>query len=344
MTITTEFIIQLAQFIGGLAILIFIHELGHFLAARLLKVEVEEFGIGFPPRLVTLFRAGGTNFSLNWIPLGGFVRLKGENDPEVPGGLAAANPWTRLGVLFAGPLMNIALGIILSVILFYNLGEPDRVQIASVASGSPAQTSGLQANDIILSVNGEQIRSTEELHNAIYANLGKSIAVGYLRGDQTGEVTLVPRDPPPADGAIGIEMSQLIQPTTWGRAVPLGLRATYEYGRSVVLLPVRMFQGEVTPEESRPIGYKGMFDIYQQLQSPITFFMVLTMSLGIFNLFPIPALDGGRILFTLPEILFHKRVPAKYENFVHLVGFALLIFLLIYVNVQDFVNPVQLPR
>lgn len=344
MTISIQFIIQLVQFIAGLAILIFIHELGHFLAARLLKVEVEEFGFGFPPRILTLFQAGGTNFTLNWIPLGGFVRLKGENDPEVPGGLAAANPWTRLAVLFAGPVMNITLGIILSVILFYNLGEPDRVQIASISSGSPAEAAGLQAEDIILSVNGEQVYSSDELHNAIYANLGNSIRLGYQRNDQTSQVSLVPRDPPPADGAIGIEMVQLIKPTTLARAIPAGLRVVYEYGRSVVMLPVRVFQGQATPEESRPIGYKGMFDIYQQLQSPLTFFMVLTMSLGIFNLFPIPALDGGRILFTLPEILFRKRIPAKYENLVHLVGFALLILLLIYVNVQDFVNPIQLPR
>ena len=89
---------QLLEFIAGIGILIILHELGHFLAARSLGVEVEEFGIGFPPRMVKLFQAGGTVFSLNWIPLGGFVRPKGENDPSVPGGLAAASPWVRLVV------------------------------------------------------------------------------------------------------------------------------------------------------------------------------------------------------------------------------------------------------
>ena len=113
---------QLIQFIIGLAILIFIHELGHFFAAKLFKVQVEEFGIGFPPRLVKLFKAGGTIFSLNCIPLGGFVRLKGENDPDIPGGLAAASPWVRLGVLLAGPLTNLLLGVVLAIILFYQMG------------------------------------------------------------------------------------------------------------------------------------------------------------------------------------------------------------------------------
>jgi regulator of sigma E protease len=125
------FLSQLLPFIAGLAALIIVHELGHFLAARLFKVEVEEFGIGFPPRIVKLFEAGGTVFSLNWIPLGGFVRPKGENDPDVPGGLAAASPWVRLAVLFSGPAMNLLAGVILASLLFYNLGEPmvDKVTV-----------------------------------------------------------------------------------------------------------------------------------------------------------------------------------------------------------------------
>ena len=93
----------LVQFIAGLAALIILHELGHFVVARLLKIPVEEFGTGFPPRLAKLFTAWGTDFTLNWIPLGGFVRPKGENDPNIPGGLAAASPWVRVAVWFAGP-------------------------------------------------------------------------------------------------------------------------------------------------------------------------------------------------------------------------------------------------
>jgi regulator of sigma E protease len=107
---------------------------------------------------------------------------------------------------------------------------------------------------------------------------------------------------------------------------------------------VNIVQGKVSPQEGRPVGYKGMYDIYQQIQNRLWFFMVISMSLGIFNLFPIPALDGGRILFTLPEILFRRRVPPKYENAIHLIGFTVLIILLIYINLQDFINPIQLPK
>ena len=105
-----------------------------------------------------------------------------------------------------------------------------------------------------------------------------------------------------------------------------------------------MLRGQVTPQEGRPVGFKGMFDIYQQIQSPIFFFMVISISLGIFNLFPIPALDGGRILLTLPEIIVRRRIPPQYENMIHLVGFTLLLILIIYINVQDFINPLQLPK
>ena len=102
--------------------------------------------------------------------------------------------------------------------------------------------------------------------------------------------------------------------------------------------------GEVSAQEGRPVGYKGMFDIYQQIRNPLWFFMVISLSLGIFNLLPIPALDGGRILFTLPEIIVKRRVPPQYENAIHLVGLAMLIILLIYINLQDFINPLQLPK
>jgi regulator of sigma E protease len=343
---STDLAIQLGQFIAGLAVLIVIHELGHFTAARLCKVDVDEFGIGFPPRLVTLFHAWGTRFSLNWIPLGGFVRIKGENDPSVEGGMAAANPWKRLIILLAGPMANILVGVILAVVLIYTLGEPvpNRVLIQGISPGSPAAQAGLLAGDVIQKINGQEIKTVEGLQKIIYGNLGKPVEVTYLRGDQVTVVALTPRDPPPDDGAIGIIMGYATQPTTWSKAIPGGFSLSKDYAVGVLALPLRMLRGEASPQEGRPVGYKGMFDIYQQIRDPLYFFMVISLSLGIFNLLPIPALDGGRILFTLPEIIVKRRVPPQYENAIHLVGFALLIVLLIYINLQDFINPLQLPK
>lgn len=345
MNISFDFVIQLGQFVAGIAILIFIHEVGHFIGARIVRVDVDEFGFGFPPRLLRLFTAGGTLFSLNWLPLGGFVRLKGDNDPAVPGGFAAANPYSRLIILFAGPFMNISLGILLAVILFYSMGEPilNQVQVEGISANSPAEAVGLNVGDLLLEINNVPVQSIDDLHSMIYSNLGKPVELIYQRGEQINTVTLVPRDPPPQDGAIGIMMGNPTRPTTWSKAIPNGFSLAYQYTRAVLALPVRALRGEVTPEE-RPLGYKGMFDVYQQIQNPLWFFMVISMSLGIFNLFPIPALDGGRILFILPEILFRRRVPPQYENIIHFVGFTVLIILLIYINVQDFINPIQIPR
>lgn len=337
----------LLQFIAGLAALIIIHELGHFLVARLFKVEVEEFGIGFPPRATRLFKLGGTEFTLNWIPLGGFVRPKGENDPSIPGGLAAANPWVRLAVLFAGPAMNLLAGVILAILLFYSLGDPveNRVLIGHVDPGSPAELAGLQANDLILAINGEPIDSIEKLQTTVEANLEKPTELAYQRGDQQAVVVLTPRaNPPPNEGAIGIRLGHPTQPIGFGTAIARGSQTVYDYVRGILLLPVRILQGEASPEEGRPVGFKGMYDIYQDIRSPLLFFMIISISLGVFNLFPIPALDGGRILLTMPEILLRRRIPPQYENMIHLVGFTLLLILIIYINIQDFINPFQMPR
>lgn len=337
---------DLITFIMGIAVLIFIHELGHFAAARLLKVEVEEFGIGFPPRLVKLFEHNGTIYSLNAIPLGGFVRPKGENDPNVPGGLAAASPWVRLGVLIAGPLMNLIAGVVLGIMLFYSLGDrvPDKVLIAAIAPGSPAESAGIQVGDQIAAVNDEPINSIAEMQELIAANLGQNVSITVLRGEQSVTLSLVPRaNPPPNEGPLGVGLDNPTRPIGFATAINRGTTAAFENARGILLLPVRMIRGEAQPQEGRLVGYKGMFDIYQRIQSPLWFFMAISISLGIMNLLPIPALDGGRILLTLPEILIRKRVPTQYENVIHLVGFAMLILLLIYINVQDFVNPIQLP-
>jgi regulator of sigma E protease len=337
---------QLLQFILGIAALILLHEFGHFIAARLMKVEVEEFGIGFPPRLAKLFEYKGTTFTLNWIPLGGFVRPKGENDPEVKGGLAAASPWVRLGVLFAGPVMNLFIGVILGVMLFYTLGDaiPNIVLIRIVAPQSPAAEAGFQPNDRVLKVNGQPIDSIEKMQSLITQNLGKQAEIEVQRGSQTLTLNLTPRANPPAgQGPMGVELDNATRPISVLTAFNRGVTAAYQNVRGILLLPVRMLQGQASPQEGRLVGYKGMYDIYTRLPSPFLFFMMISISLGVINLLPIPALDGGRIALTLPEILFHRRIPAQYENVIHMVGFSLLLLLLIYINVQDFINPIKLP-
>lgn len=354
----SNILIQIAELAVGLAALIIIHEFGHFAAARLFKIPVEEFGLGFPPRVATLFTAGGTKFTLNLLPIGGFVRPKGENDPTVLDGLAAANPWKRLGVLIAGPLSNLLVGVVLYAMIINRLGAPvpDQVQIVEVVPGSPAEQAGLLPGDLIIKVNETEIDGTTSIHDAIYDSLGKTTQITFLRDGESTMVTLVPRpDPPEGEGAIGIVMSNPTEPVSVIAALPAGVGAVYQHSETLLTFPVKILQGQMDPSEGRLLGFKGMFDVYQAVQETETeqnvpsgvnvlgFFATLTISFGILNLLPIPALDGGRIMFTLPEIILGRRVPPKYENAIHLVSLALLLMLLLFVNLQDFINPISLP-
>ncbi|MDZ4158990.1 MAG: M50 family metallopeptidase [Anaerolineaceae bacterium] len=361
----TGFFSPVIEFILLFGLMIFTHEMGHFVVARLFRIEIEEFGFGFPPRLARLFKLGGTEFTLNWIPLGGFVRPKGENDPDVPGGLAAASPWARLSVLFGGPVMNLLFGIILFSFVFFRTGAPDTrtVLIVAVNPGSPAEAAGLLPGDVIAMINGETMESTQELSATVQQNLGKEIRISFYRNDTVHEGLVVPRLQPPAgQGALGISMSNPIVPISWVDSIPLAVRMTYYQGRQLILLPVQLIRGGASLDQARLVGPKGMYDIYQQARerdlelaeaAPAdaappavnTLFLMATISvaLGLTNLLPIPALDGGRLLFILPELLLRRRVPQRYENLVHLIGFATLLALMIYITTQDIIHPIILP-
>lgn len=348
------------QFIGAVALLILVHELGHFVAAKLVGIKVQEFGIGFPPRMLRLFHAWDTDFTLNWIPLGGFVRPAGETEEEVAEGLAAASPWARITMLAAGPGMNLLTSLVLFAIIFLQLGRPDlsSVVIQDISPGSPAAAAGLQVGDIVLAINQQEVESTQGLRELIYANLGEDIQLTYSRDEDVRTTSLVPRDPPPPEGAIGIAMGNPTTPIAAGEALWFGGEAVVEQINALISLPSRVFAGEVGADEGRLVGYKGMYDIYTEVReadsnpqgtglpsgiNTLAFFASISVSLALLNLLPIPALDGGRILFTLPEILIGKRIPPAYENMINLLGLALLFLIVIYVNVLDFINPIVLP-
>lgn len=350
-------ILTLIQFIAVLASMIFLHEVGHFLACRLFGVEVEEFGFGFPPRITKLFTMRGTDYTLNWIPLGGFVKPRGESQPEVEGGLAASSPLVRIGVYLAGPLMNLLAAVIIYAVIISQLGIPDGsvVQIGEIAANSPASEAGLIVGDTILSINDVDSDSYDAIHDEIYDNLGAEITILIEREGATSEVSLVPRENPPEnEGAIGIVMSSPVQEISWFQALPMATVATGQHSLAVMRLPGQLIRGSAGPS-SRPVGYKGMYDIFAGAKegsllpstpayiNVLLFLVSITVSLGILNLLPIPALDGGRILFVLPELITGKPISQKVQNVVNMVGFFAVILLLIYFNILDFTSPVQLP-
>lgn len=349
---------------GGMVI---IHEFGHFIVARLCKIEVEEFGIGLPtPGALTLFTWQGTRFTLNWLPLGGFVRPKGENDPNVPGGLAAASPWARLAVLFAGPLMNLLTAVVIYSIIFTRVGVPDtnRVLVSSVVENGPAAQAGFQDSDIFVSGNGTPIRSYDDLRAIVDANEGKPVTFLVDRHGKQVELTATPQmNATEKRVMIGIGLGVPFAPaTSWADTLNLGARYTYLNIRTLLSLPAQMIRGSLAPEQGRLVGLKGIYDIFSQTVShdvdatttaptstdpidqpvrTLELIASLSISLGIFNLFPFPALDGGRIIFILPELIFRRRVSPQLETLVHGLGMAVLLAFMVYVNVMDFVNPIS---
>jgi len=346
------------EFVIALGTIIFIHEFGHFIVCKLLKIEVEEFGFGYPPRALTLFELGGTKFTLNWLPFGGFVRPKGENDPAITGGMAAANPWRRIAVLLAGPTMNLLTAVVLFIAIYGIIGSlPDRnrVQLVDISPNSPASAAGLQAGDILVSVGGVEIHALDAVKPIIYANLGKPLDFVYQREGVTHEVAITPLANPGSSGAVGIYMNYPMKPfTLWG-AIPESFTSMREYIKELGTMIGQMIRGQSTASEGRLVGIKGMFDLYASVREStgipgvptlvnvMLFFASISISLGLMNLLPIPALDGGRIAFALPEIIIHRRIPPKYEAWVNFISFALLILLMIFINLQDFIHPITTP-
>ena len=355
-------LLRILEFILALGLLIFLHELGHYIASKLFKIEVEEFGFGFPPRAVKLFQFRETEFKLNWIPFGAFVRPKGENDPEVPGGMAAAKPLVRFAVLLGGPLMNLLTGVLLFSILFAQTGAPNEkiVIIASTTPNSPAEQAGILAGDQVQAINGTPIQSMNELSTLVKANVGTPITITMLRNGETVDIQLTPRvNPPAGEGALGIYMSNPVEPVSFIEAIPWGVQITLSQGRQLFELPGKLITGQVNPEEARMVGPIGMYSIYDNAREEdlettesqpgtsglnvLTLLGIISVALGFTNLLPIPALDGGRILLLLPELIFRKRIPVQYENMINLAGFVLLILLMVFVTAQDILNPIQIP-
>jgi regulator of sigma E protease len=332
-----------------LSVLIIVHELGHFVAAKAVGVKVEEFGLGYPPRLLS-FKRGETRYSLNAIPFGGFNKLAGEEDPDVPRSLASKSIGARLLVLSAGPLMNVLLALILLTIAFMVPHEvvTGEVVVKEVAINSPADEAGIEVGDVIQSVNNKPIYNIGDLNRNIQLNLGSEIIVIIRHSDTTtDEVQLIPRwQPPQEEGAVGILVSMLdptivSQHEPFWRAVPMGI---IEFIETFVLYKNGIVSMIIGTAPATLIGPVGIVQVTGEIAkvgiSPLLKFVALiSLILGIVNLFPLPALDGGRIAFVLLEwVRRGKRVSPKKEGLVHAIGFILLIAAMLAITYQDIIR------
>ena len=325
----------------GLSLTILIHEAGHFLVAKYFNLKVEEFGFGFPPRLFA-WRRGETEYSFNWLPFGGFVRIYGENSSEIKDDLKrsfAFQPvYVRSAIIIAGVVMNFLLGWFLISSIFM-IGTPSTVIISGVQENSPAMAAGLEEGDMVL-----DFPNVGNFIEYINQNQGEEVSIKVLRGSETIEISAVPRvNPPKGEGALGVALVDAGIPrqgffgSIWGGFLTSITTMWLIVLRFFGLLKDIFIGGEGL---ELVVGPVGVFGVAQQLGRIGLIYVVqliamISLNLAIFNIFPFPALDGGRLFFVLIEKLKGSPLPQKFEQVTNLVGFALLFALMIAITVQD---------
>lgn len=334
-------------FVLVFSLLVFVHELGHFAVAKLTDIKVQEFGIGYPPRLLTIAERGGTEYTLNAIPFGGFVKMLGEEDPSDPESFAAKSKLTRASALLAGSFMN----IVLAFVLFLGIGLTGfdipigSVAIVGVAPDSPAEAAGLQEGDTIVSIDGRTARNTYELGRYTRSKLGEEVALSIKRGEETMAVRLTPRPEPPVnEGPMGVMIQTVdvvgtdkLRYSLW-EAVPMAGRMVVDVIGAIFAGVVGMIQGVIAPDIRGPVGIAAATGEIARsgLLALTQFTAFLSIQLGILNLLPFPGLDGGRLAFIALEALRGgKRVAPEKEGFFHLVGLLILVGLLLIVSYRD---------
>ncbi len=356
----------LIVFILLFSLLILVHELGHFYWAKHFKVKVEEFGLGLPPKIKTLFRKKGTDYTLNWLPLGGFVRLLGENDRQVKPedkqiAFFTKSRWQRSLILLGGIINNFLLGILFFSIIYSVLGIPQikgkNILILKVEKGSPAEIAGIQPGEIIQSLNGKAVHSADFFTQMVKSQAGRMVTLKIAKVNPEGQISdqsqlksIVPRANPPANqGALGVVISEMpliqYQKKPWYLApfygLVLGTKEAYEWSREIVFsfanLVKQSSQGHLPQDLSGPVGIYKMTSQAQKAGwlTLMRFAAILSINLAIFNLIPFPALDGGRLLFVWLEKIIKRKTLAKVENWIHTLGFGILILLLLLVTWQD---------
>lgn len=364
-------------FIITLLILVLIHEFGHYFAAKRFNIKVLEFGFGIPPRAWGK-KIGETIWSLNWLPFGGFVRLLGEDESDKSvlddkRSFARAAIWKRITVVVAGVVMNLLLAWVLFYIVLgaqgfktklpllseyqftgVNQTAETAIVVGNIAPGSPAQTAGLKDGDRVMAVNGKAMTSADELVSEIKLNSGKEtkLTITDIQGNNSREVSLIPRENPPAgQGALGVSLGGL-QTVTLNYETPIqklfaGPIHSYNligYSGKILgdMVGLSFKEKTVAPVSNAVAGPVGITSVVGQILSVdkpllpyLDFIAALSLNLAVVNVLPFPGLDGGRLLFLVIEAVTRKKTHAVVEKYVHTFGLIFLLSLIILITISD---------
>lgn len=368
-------ILTIITFVAVLSVLVFVHEIGHFLTARRFGVKAEEFGFGFPPRAVGLYKnkagkwvrifgskevldASDTIYSVNWLPLGGFVKIKGENgESDDPDSFASKKIWQRSFILSAGVTMNIVLAAVL-ISLGFMIGMPQatdglgasaevsdrKILVTQVLPKSPAEAAGIEAGDEIVAINGLAFTNYEELQKFVDQNRDKELRYKISREKKEIDLSITPRlIEETGKGGIGVGITEVgIVKYPWYVAIWEGVRMTalltwailaafYELLKNIIL------GNGVGGNVAGPVGIASLTGQAARMGFVyvLQFAAMLSINLAIINFLPIPALDGGRILFLAIEKIKGRPIKQELEAVIHNIGFALLMLLILIVTFRD---------
>jgi regulator of sigma E protease len=358
-------LLTIIVFLVILSILVLIHEAGHYLTARFFNIKVEEFGFGLPPRAFGR-KIGETIYSINWLPIGGFVKLYGEDEagagrvgkPKVEEKSTKEDEsrafysrpvWQRFIVVFAGVFMNFILAVGIVSILFSFVGVPTpakHVLIGEVIKGSPAESAGLKAGYVIEKIGQEEVDDPAELVAITKENLGEEIILTVTTDKGvTDTLTVVPREEyPDNQGPLGIAISPNFETKKYpiwqapfvGTREVLNQTGLILQGLSNTVVQL-VTQGQVPRDVAGPVGIAQITGTIITIgpSAVLSFMALLSLNLAIINVLPIPALDGGRLMFIIYEGITRRKVSPRAESIAHTIGMAFLLGLIALITLND---------
>ena len=326
--------LTIISFIFVFGMMVFFHELGHFSVAKFNGIKVNEFAIGIGPKIFGKTK-GETLYSVRAFPIGGFVKMEGEDEiTENPRGFNNQSPWKRLSVIIAGPLMNFILAVVLLSIITFSIGLPTTV-VEEVFDNNPAAVAGIQSGDQIISVNETMVEDWEDVGRTITESEG-IVKMTVVRNNNEMIFSIQPMLEENSNRrVIGIvpEMKK-----SFFKSIGYGYQQMVFIFKTIFSFLGDLITGaEVEGEIIGPVGIVGIVGEAADAGILSLLFIAasLSVNLGIINLLPFPALDGGRLIFIIFEIVRGKPVPAEKEGFVHFVGFAVLMALMAFVLFKD---------
>ena len=352
--------VTIISFIFVLGVLILVHEFGHFITAKKIGIRVEEFAIGFGPQLISK-RKGETVYSIRAVPLGGFCSMTGEFPPDDDAPEEEIKiyeetkrngrtfdqqlPWQRFLVSIMGPVLNFVLAFILFIVIFLGYGLPvsqsNTTEIGQITPQMPAAEAGLRPGDKIVSVNGQKTETWQEMSNLLAESGDQEVVLEVKRENEIFKVSLSPEYNQQLDKAvIGISGKIIRENVGPIKAVVQGFNQTVYSTKLIIVGVVDMIKARSAEGLGGPVMIANVVGQAAKtgFENLLNWMAVISINLGIINLLPLPALDGGRLIFIIVEKIRGKALPAEKEGLIHMIGFALLMLLMVFIIYRDIVN------